>query len=233
MTMSDNQRSDQWHEIWARKFARRDVPLHHLDGFDLLSEEQWSALVHCFKKLVAPVEGKDMMEVGCGAGAFLQYFTDARSLSGIDYIEDAIETINKHIEGDFRCAAADILPFADASCDIALSFGVFFYFDDLDYASRALDQMLRCLRPDGSIFLFDVNDAAKKALYEHVRSLENRGKIEQSSTKTTHLFYPKEFFIDYANSRNLDVEIVDEDTLDIPFHSGVQYRYYVKLSPRG
>lgn len=226
----DDTRSAVWRDIWTQKFGRDDAPLHHADGFDLLSEAQWAALVSAFKRVVGSVEGRDVMEVGCGAGAFLQYFREAKSLSGVDYVPAAAQRIARHLSGKFYHAGADALPFADASFDLVLSFGVFFYFDSLAYARRALDEMLRTLRPRGDIFIFDVNDADKRDLAAQIRAQEGRKDIERSAAETSHLFYPKSFFLDYARSRDLKIAIVDETQLGAPFHSGVRYRFYVHLS---
>jgi len=223
------QRSKNWQTIWTRKFEQANVPLHKLDGFDLLTNEEWVTLVQRFKNIIGPVDEMDIMEVGCGAGAFLSHFREARSIAGIDYTNGAIEAIRSQLQGSFLVADANKIPFEDKSFDVVFSFGVFFYFDDFRYAENVLDEMLRITRTSGSIYIFDINDAGNKTIYDEIRSRENRDKQKLCDIETNHLFYPKSFFERYAKNRNLIVDIVDETTLGLAFHTGVNYRFYVKL----
>ena len=225
------QRSKNWQTIWTKKFERSDEPLHKRDGFDLLTNEEWGALVQHFKNIIGPVDEMDIIEVGCGAGAFLSHFKEARSIAGIDYISGAIRSIRTQLRGRFLVANANKIPFDDKSFDVVFSFGVFFYFDNLQYAQEVLDEMLRIARVSGCLYIFDVNDSEKRAIYDEMRSQENRDSRKLSDVHATHLFYPKSFFEEYAKRKNLNIEIVDETALDIAFHTGINYRFYVKFKP--
>ena len=143
------------------------------------------------------------------------------------------ERIRERLEGDFRVADAAILPFDDGVFDGIISFSVFFYFSSLDYAARVLNEMRRVLRPGGSIFIGDVNDAAKKDLYYAIR--EDEGRHERKIRKdinSTHLFYEKGFFIDYASKNGFDITVVDEDKMGISYYSCALYRFSVVMKDK-
>jgi SAM-dependent methyltransferase len=223
-------RSQTWQQIWDRKHGM-DVPLHVADGFDLLSTGQYDALVAPFAQWMGELCECDVLEVGCGAGAFLQRLAGARSLSGVDYAERAVQRVRAEFEGDFRVAEAARLPFADAAFDVTFSFGVFFYFDSLDYARAALLEQLRVLRPGGRLFVFEVNDAARMDVYRRLRAAENRGAHRTSDVATDHMFYEKDFFRAFAAEHDLACHVVDEADMPIAFHSGAAYRFAVSLGP--
>lgn len=229
-------RDDDWIDIWRDKYeCKGDKPLHVLDGYDALTVNQWEQLVRRFFGLVRGglKANADILEVGCGAGAFLEHIGNCNSLSGVDYSENAIERIRERLEGDFRVADAAILPFDDGVFDGIISFSVFFYFSSLDYAARVLNEMRRVLRPGGSIFIGDVNDAAKKDLYYAIR--EDEGRHERKIRKdinSTHLFYEKGFFIDYASKNGFDITVVDEDKMGISYYSCALYRFSVVMKDK-
>ena len=226
----DRKRSATWQRIWESKYRAAEGPIHKLDGFDLLTAAEWKLLVGRFCKIMAPVAGRDILEVGCGAGAFLGNIRRAKSLSGIDYSSGAVMLARKNLPGKFVCSEAAAIPFPAKSFDIVFSFGVFFYFDSTNYAERVLREMVRVARPGGRIFVFDINDARKKRLYNRVRSAERREAVKTTAQKTSHLFYTKKFFRDVAKKLNLKLQIVDEADLDVAFHSGAQYRFLVEYA---
>lgn len=212
------------------KYRAADGPVHKLDGFDLLTAAQWSRLVARFCRIMAPIAGKDILEVGCGAGAFIGKINRAKSLSGIDYSRSAVALAKTNASGNFVRAEAAAIPFPARSFDIVFSFGVFFYFDSTRYAERVLREMVRVARPGGRIFIFDINDARKKSRYKRVRAGEARESVKKTAQKTSHLFYTRTFFRDVARKLNVKVQIADESSLGIAFHSGAQYRFLVEYT---
>ena len=135
--------------------------LHVQDGFDDLNYAEWQKLTHFFLSKIAIDSADDVLEVGCGAGAFSKQIKLFKSISGVDYSADAIASIRKNIpNGKFHHSEANLLPFSDK----IVCFGVFFYFCSYDYASQSLQEMLRVLRPGGAILIGEVSDINKKIL---------------------------------------------------------------------
>jgi len=227
-------RSATWRRIWENKYDGATGPVHKLDGFDLLTAEQWSDLVSRFCGFMGSTKGMDILEVGCGAGAFLQEIPEPRSLAGLDYSQNAIDFIARNLAGQFICSEAKNIPFPDRSFDIVFSFGVFFYFENLAYAEAVLREMFRAVRPGGRIFILDVNDEEKIDTYHRVRGTEGaRATVKKTDADTTHLFFRKDWFRAFGKASGARVSIVDETELGIDFHSGCEYRFAVRYDVPG
>lgn len=223
------QRGTVWQKIWDRKHADHQQSLHQSDGFDLLDASQFSALVHPFVEWMGPLNNNLVLEVGCGTGAFAKHLSYYKKFFGIDYSESAIQRISREFEGCFKVAEANKIPFNDQQFDCVYSFGVFFYFDSLDYAKNCLLEQLRVLKPGGQIFIFEINDEEKLELYQEIRSKEQRKKHQKTDVHIDHIFYNKKFFTDFGRENNLKVEIRDESKMQISFHTGASYRFAVSF----
>lgn len=218
-----------WQEIWEKKYADGRVS-HKNDGFDSLSYEQWGSLVRKFISLIEIGEKDDVLDVGVGSGAFLKEFKKYGSISGIDRAESAIDICNRTFDGTFKVGEANSLPFAKGLFSIVISFSVFHYFPSLVYAESVVKEMIRVLRKSGSILIADVNDSAKMAEYHSIRQSENMNRNHiYTNIAPTHLFYEKSFFEELAFGLGLDIHIIDNTALDIPFYTQSNYRFTVIL----
>jgi SAM-dependent methyltransferase len=230
--MQMDRRSEDWLRIWKRKYAgARENDLHVAAGYNELSPGEFEKVAKRFLDLADIRKDARILDVGCGAGAFLQHAREYRHLAGIDYAQEAILAIRERFPGDFRVADAAALPFDTAAFDAVLSFGVFIYFDSLGYARKVLDEMRRVLKPGGRIFIGDVNDKDKMGRYRELR-VEKEMDVESKvikDAKVDHLFFEKAFFREFAESAGYTVEIVDEETLKIPYYSCSLYRFSVIL----
>jgi len=61
------------------------------------------------------------------------------------------------------------LPFKNDEFDAILSFSVFFYFPDYEYAEKVLSEMLRVSKKDAKILIADIPDLSKKEESERHR----------------------------------------------------------------
>jgi len=215
--------SNDWKNIWDKKYLT-NAPSYIMDGFDNLSISQWEHLVDVFCSLIQIDENSDILDIGCGSGAFLEQIKKYNSLSGIDYSENAISVIKNNLEGRFQVAEAKNIPFEDNLFNTVICFSVFYYFNSKSYAIQIIKEMLRVCKPGGQIFIGDVNDSSKRDLYNSLRKKEGRLK---NSFSPKHLFYDKIFFIEIAKKNKIHIQIIDEDKLDLPFYSNSQYRYSV------
>ncbi|MFN3346111.1 MAG: class I SAM-dependent methyltransferase, partial [Chloroherpetonaceae bacterium] len=74
--------------------------------------------------------GKTLLEIGCGLGTdSLQFARNGAIVTGVDLTEESVALAKKRfdlydINGTFRTADAENLPFADNSFDVVYSFGV-------------------------------------------------------------------------------------------------------------
>ena len=97
---------------------------------------------------------KALLEVGVGAGTDHLCFARAGAIcTGIDLSDQSLEITRARLaaEGlasDLRVADAEVLPFEDASFDVAYSWGVIHHTPD---TPRAASEIVRVLRPGGRL----------------------------------------------------------------------------------
>jgi len=95
---------------------------------------------------------KNVLEIGVGCGSHAQLLaTHAKSFTGIDLTEYAIESTSKRLQGlnidaSIRREDAEKLPFEDGSFDFIWSWGVIHHSSD---TRTILREMARVLRPGG------------------------------------------------------------------------------------
>lgn len=102
-------------------------------------------------------EGKDVLEISCGAGMGLGYLAArAKSLIGADYDPEFVRKANRHYGGRVVVHEADAqaMPFTDNSFDtVVMMEAIYFLPDALSFIKEAK----RVLRPGGNIVLVSAN----------------------------------------------------------------------------
>lgn len=113
-----------------------------------------------------PVEGREVLEVGCGRGGgssyIARYLKPARMV-GVDISQNAIEfcrKVHKVVNLDYCHGDAEALPFADASFDAVVNVESSFCYGSLD---GFLAEVARVLRPGGYLLLADIRLANEVA----------------------------------------------------------------------
>jgi ubiquinone/menaquinone biosynthesis C-methylase UbiE len=229
---------DNWQTLWQSKgHAAPETPalldLIRADGFDSgagdHTEDSWLAFAAMVIDRLGIGPGKSVLEVGCGAGAFLlpAHQRGAR-VFGIDYSPSLLRLAAHAIApARFAAASADRLPFAAPLFDAIISHSVFQYFPDLAYAETVLSGMARLLKNNGKIAVLDVNDAAKQADYRRIR----QGSLSAAAYAAKyrdypHLFFAKSWFEDIARRLGLRATLEDQA---IEGYGNSQLRYNVFL----
>ena len=106
-----------------------------------------------------PVEGKDLLEVGCGRGggaSYIMRYLRPRSYIGLDVSKRIISQCNKnyHIPGlSFHCGKAESLPFETARFDAVVNVESSRCYSDMP---GFLSEVFRVLKPSGFLFLSDM-----------------------------------------------------------------------------
>ena len=107
-----------------------------------------------FRKMGLEVEGKDVLEIGCGSGygVFLLKQLKPKSYIGLDLMEEQIELARrKYPQFQFLLQdATDLSGFGKESKDIVIIFGVLHHIPEW---RSTIDEIIRILRPAGSLFL--------------------------------------------------------------------------------
>jgi len=110
----------------------------------------------------APLEGKRILEVGCGTGHWLARFlvwgAEPEKVSGIDLLADKISQARRLLPAEVTLEArsATSLDFPDESFDLVFQFTVFSSILDDRMRQQAAAEMLRVLKPTGSIVWYDL-----------------------------------------------------------------------------
>jgi len=104
------------------------------------------------RALDRPVHGLRLLNVGCGTGGFNVAAEEAGALTwGVDPDPDAVAIARARLpSGRIASAAAESLPFGSGRFDVVYCFSTLEHVRD---ASRALSEMVRVLRPGGSLYL--------------------------------------------------------------------------------
>lgn len=143
-----------------------------------ISAEQLQRMCHRYYWARGFVEGRDVLEVGCGAGQGLGYLAQhARSVRGGDISAEVLDrarvTYGDAISLDVFDAAR--MPFPDASFDVIILFEAIYYLPD---AGAFMDEARRVLRPGGHVLvatankdLYDFNPSPFSVSYYGVREL--------------------------------------------------------------
>jgi 2-polyprenyl-3-methyl-5-hydroxy-6-metoxy-1,4-benzoquinol methylase len=93
-----------------------------------------------------------VLDVGCGTGELLaQFDRDRNDLYGVEPDQTACKLARMLVPGSrIESVAGESLPFSDEYFDIVTSFHVL---EHVESPERVISEMLRVLRPDGSLFV--------------------------------------------------------------------------------
>jgi len=118
-----------------------------------LNAEQLTRITQRYHLGATLAQGKDVLEVACGAGIGLGVLQGAaHSLVGCDYTLPVLTIAQSHYTKrvPLLCADAQALPFATASFDLVLAFEVIYY---LKRPECFLGEANRLLRKDGTLLI--------------------------------------------------------------------------------
>jgi len=172
-------KQDYWKEVWFRKGKENTKDLLLLDGYEKTKINPKKVSEKIIEVMNIKPEDK-VLEVGCGAGMLAQHIAPKCHYVGIDY---SPSLVNKHIKllgNSVLVSEAKDIPFKDKYFDKVFSYGVFFYFPSLVYATDVLAEMIRVSK--NNIFV---------------------GDLPTSSHSKEHLLFYKDWF------RGIAVKITD------------------------
>jgi trans-aconitate methyltransferase len=219
---------NNWKAIWEKRSLNKNnlvnktkeeifFELKKTDGFDILNNgltieellQQYKMVAQKYKKVFGNKKIESVFEVGCGCGANLYLFEqDGIKTGGIDYSK-SLSNIAKIIlkSKDITCDEAKKLTIV-SKYDVLLSNSVFSYFYDLNYAYTVLEKMF--YKANNAVFIQEIYDFDKEKNFIEYRT-QNVEDYENKYKNLPKLFYPKKFFVDFAEKHNMCIEIVNSN----------------------
>lgn len=239
----------KWVKIWENRdiasvpFDKIGIKdLLKLSGFDKkysnISEKQWYDYVYhvmnCMNVHSLPNVPFYMHEVGCGPGTFLKAVeslpisdSSPNIFSGNDISPALIEIAKKVLpDGNFEvCDAMDFEPLnLMHRAHYIVSHSVFQYFESYEYAEKILEKM-----HSKSMVGFAVLDVPmmhlKSGSEERRRQLMGEEYDKKYSDGLQHLYYPTEFFANFASKHRLDFKMDCNKQHILTGYENAMFRY--------
>jgi len=107
-----------------------------------------------------PHSGATLLDVGCGTGHWSRFFADCGyTVTGADLSGEMIDIARAHNPAGIRYRVADAcdLPFRGGSFDVVAAIATIEFIPDV---RTALREMMRCLRPGGTLIIGTLNRLA-------------------------------------------------------------------------
>lgn len=141
------ERTSRWHRYWDKQATGYDRAIAVWDRRMLGDSRQWAC---------AQAEG-NVLEVAVGTGLNLPHYPPSTTVTGVDLSEGMLEGARRRAATldhpvSLRQANAHHLPFTDAFFDTVVCTLGLCAIPDPD---RAIDEMVRVLRPGGHLVLVD------------------------------------------------------------------------------
>ena len=228
-------RSKNWLKIWEKKGHNlknsKIEKIIDAAGFDsalgTFDKQNWFRYIKTIVSKIKLKKNSEILEYGCGAGAFLNFFYDKKyNLNGIDYSRRLTKKGKKNFPKiKFKFGEISKIDAFGKKFDLIFSHSVFHYFNDYHYAKSLVKMMLSKLKDNGYIYILDVPDKDKEKIFK--KRLINKIGISEYKKKYgvhTHLFYKKSFFKTLAKKNYLKIKIINQS---FKCYENSKYRYNV------
>ena len=178
------------------------------------------------------VQGKSILDAGCGTGIFSIIFANkgAERVTGIDISEGSLQTAQTLKEKfglnstEFQKQDMLALPFPDASFDIVWAWGTVHHTTD---PLKAISELIRVLKPSGSILLAVYKRTKLTFIHEIIRKtlLRTPKKTWKALAKILSVFLSPVIFLFKKREKSRKGEKLEELIIDWYF---VPIRHYYK-----
>ena len=210
---------NNWYTIWNRRELdgiEKPTLLSLLvaNGYDTqfagVQTDSWMTYVQYIATRLSITPNDSLLEVGCGAGAFLYpFYQQGNPVTGIDYSANLVKiALAAMPQATISVGEAITLP-EDCHFDVVLSGGVFHYFPTYDYAATVLRGMAQLAQK--SIGILDVPDLSKQEAAISARKAGmGEAEYEEKYRGLDHLFYSKDWFEKVLATESVKITIEDQ-----------------------
>lgn len=205
-------------DVWDKRLKpQKELTLEvliRLNGFDgpasNLTVVEWNKMIDYHLGKLNISNGQKVLEIGCGAGAFIGSYKNKFKLDiyGYDYSE-ALISIAKTFFNDctFCVSEATKNPFYTNNFDLCYFHSMSQYFDSEDYFIEVIRTMNNSIVYGGRIGLFDIIDT--DSYYEYLKSREEMSQdYKMKYTNLTHFSISKDRVREILNDfgfTNIDI----------------------------
>ncbi len=152
--------SEGWHKIETGNTVDGDLFGVKEDG--PLRQAMFGRMWRRMRDYVAHEAGGHVLEVGCGGSPEARLLDHFGRYTGSDFSQTGLDVARDRLAAfkdcaDFVEADAVALPFADAQFDTVYSAHMLYHIEDPAAQAKAMSEMMRVLRPGGSLILSIAN----------------------------------------------------------------------------
>jgi SAM-dependent methyltransferase len=145
----------------------------HVQAWAVTLEPQMRRLYSATMEAIAPLEGVELLDAGCGAGLALLVAADqGATVSGLDATDRLLDVARGRVPAaDLRVGDIDALPWPDGSFDAVTAFNSIQYAVD---PAVAVAELARVCRPSGKVAIGIWGDPQRcetEGLFARLRSL--------------------------------------------------------------
>lgn len=120
-------------------------------------EYRQTVMANAYKRLVGPLAGKTVLDVGCGTGrGAVDFARQAKAVTGSDASADMLSLakskVGGHVNCTFAAAYAQHLPFPSDTFDVVTSLN-FLHLFSVETQRQMIAEMKRVLKPGGTLVL--------------------------------------------------------------------------------
>ncbi|MAX81147.1 MAG: SAM-dependent methyltransferase [Crocinitomicaceae bacterium] len=193
---------------WEKQAQSSEDP-----GAQVGRPNQNSEFSHLLERLKQQLDLQDtdtILDVGCGNGFLLEHLAPRNALAGVDYAEQMINLANSRLQGDFRVASADQLPFENEQFDKVLCYSILHYMQGETMGQKVLEECIRVTKKGGVIFIGDILDQTEENRIKSSSDLEYEKKIPLIHRYSSWQFYDLETLKQVALQYGCKAEIVNQ-----------------------
>lgn len=232
-----------WKVIWNRKHKIKNPnslkTLLKLNGYESttssINSQEWKRYTSYFIKKYKVEKSSNILDIGCGTGAFLiPFYKKGSNCFGLDYSKELIRYCKINMpRGKFIVSdASNLSKFKNVKFDMIFVSSVFQYFKSLSYSKKVLKNIISISSKNTRIFLLDIPD--KKKYYNwknYIIQKFSQKYFKQNYSIFKHQFYQKKMFKDFFKKKNFKVKISDQKLIkkvNSKFRFNVFLRYEKK-----
>ncbi|MFP4634230.1 MAG: class I SAM-dependent methyltransferase [Nitriliruptoraceae bacterium] len=150
--------------------SEQPEPALRAADYDRWFETRWGSYAFAVERdalldAVGPLDGRDLLDAGCGTGRFTAAFEAAgATVTGVDADPAMLSLARRRTGAQLLHADAGALPLPDDSFDLAVAVTL------LEFAERAeqvIDELVRVTRPGGRIVVATLNPRSPWGLAHH------------------------------------------------------------------